>query len=159
MPRCINKIKRINFSVTPLILQLYGMRLYGNSSFALEVHIIKKLFLHVTLLNLARQLKQTIRQRGFAVVYMCYNTEISYFFLSVIRHCIFLHSVIYMIYYTINFALLQYLMINKYSLYISQQIHQLNKLRLCSEFILVLSLLCQIYNTVIIRCTFILAVV
>ena len=51
-----------------MIVQLYGARLDGDAPFALKLHIVEKLALHVALRHRAGRLEQTIGQRRFTMV-------------------------------------------------------------------------------------------
>jgi hypothetical protein len=53
------------------------MALYGNPSLAFEIHIVKRLFLEVSLTHSSSNLEQSIGQSAFTVVNMRYNTEVS----------------------------------------------------------------------------------
>ena len=71
MPRSVDKIQHIT-----LILHLYGVGLDGNATLLLQVHIVK----HLALSNFysLRVLQKTVCQSTFPMVYMGYDTEITY---------------------------------------------------------------------------------
>ncbi len=50
----------------------------SDTPFPLQVHTVEHLRLQVFSLDGLGELQQTVRQRTFAVVYMCNNTKIAY---------------------------------------------------------------------------------
>ena len=79
MSRSINEIKNI-FLAIQRIFHLYGMALDGYPAFFLKVHIVEHL--SFSNLNGIGMLKQTVGNSRLSVVYMGYDTEVSY-----IVHC------------------------------------------------------------------------
>lgn len=77
MSRSINEVEDIGLSVICLVLHLDGMALDGDTSLSLQIHVVE----HLTLSDLDGLclLQQSVCQGTFTMVYMCNNTEISYF--------------------------------------------------------------------------------
>ncbi len=68
VPGRIDQIQLIHFAVVGAIIQAHRMGLDGDAALALEIHRIEDLRHHLALRQSAGNLKQTIRQRGLAVV-------------------------------------------------------------------------------------------
>ena len=64
----VDQVKLVVLAVFGVIAQRHCMRLNGNASLPLQVHIIENLLLHIPLLHRAGQLQQSVRQSGLAVV-------------------------------------------------------------------------------------------
>ena len=71
--RSVNQIKGVS-----LILHLNGMRLDGNTTLFLQIHIVQHLILHQALIHRSRIFNQAVRQRGLTVVNVSNNAKISY---------------------------------------------------------------------------------
>lgn len=81
MSRGVDKIKDVLLS--PMrILHLYGMALDGDTSFALQIHVVKHLIFRN--LNCGRLLQKAVGKSRLSVVDMRNNAEISYMFHSLI---------------------------------------------------------------------------
>ena len=80
----IDEIELIGLAVGCLIIKPNGLRLDGNAALALQLHIIKHLFLHFARRQTAGQLYQPVGKCRLAVVNMCDNREITDVFLN--RH-------------------------------------------------------------------------
>ena len=65
-----------------VVVHLDGVALDSDATFALQIHIVENLRLHVTLGHSLRALQQTICQSGFAVVNVCDDTEVADIFHS-----------------------------------------------------------------------------
>ena len=77
----INKIEGIFFAFVQII-HLDGVALDGNTALPFQIHVIKKLGLHLTVSNRFGKLQQAVGQRTFAVVNMSNNAEIANVFHS-----------------------------------------------------------------------------
>ena len=77
MPWCIDEIEFVCFAVVGFVAYLDGARLDGNAAFALNVHIVQKLLLHVAGGNGAGLLQNTVRQGGLTVVNVRNDAEIA----------------------------------------------------------------------------------
>ena len=75
MPRGVQQVEHVLLSVV-LVIQLYGMRLYSNSFFPFQVHTVQYLCFHIALLHGMGELKKTVSQSAFSVIYMGNNAEI-----------------------------------------------------------------------------------
>ena len=53
------------------------LHLYSDPAFPFQIHPVKRLRLHLSFFNGARQFQKPIRQRGFAMVNMGDNTEVA----------------------------------------------------------------------------------
>ena len=84
--RSIDEVEDVSLSILCLVLHLDGVALDGDTTFPLQVHVVK----HLSLSNLdgLSLLQQTVCQGTFTMVDMCNNAEISYFIY--ILHIIFL---------------------------------------------------------------------
>lgn len=54
------------------------MTFYGNASFSFEIHTVHDLIFLIPVADRLSQIKQPVRQRTFAVIYMRNNTKVSY---------------------------------------------------------------------------------
>ena len=79
MPRGIDQIKDILFSVFCLINNAHRLRFDRNSTFSLQIHIIKYLRLHFTAGQCSGHLNDAVRQRGLSMVNMCNDAKVSDF--------------------------------------------------------------------------------
>ena len=68
MPRGVNQIQDLLFSVACRVLHLNRMTLDGDTLFAFEFHIVKHLRLHFTLVECIGELQQAVGQGAFTVV-------------------------------------------------------------------------------------------
>jgi hypothetical protein len=78
VPRCVDEIQIIVLTVKGFVDKANSAGFYGDSAFALNIHIIKELFLHVPLVNRAGKLKYTVGKGGFPMIYMGYDGKIPY---------------------------------------------------------------------------------
>jgi hypothetical protein len=62
------------------VLHLDCVALDGDAALALQVHTVQCLILHIPLTNGVGVFQQTISQGAFAVVNVCDDAEIAYFF-------------------------------------------------------------------------------
>ena len=79
MTRRIDQVEDIFFTIFRIINDTNGLRFDRDSTFPLQIHIIKHLRLHLAASQQSRLLDNTVCQCGFAVVYMCNNAEIADF--------------------------------------------------------------------------------
>ena len=79
MSGSIYHIQNILLSVLRIIDNPACLRLNGNAALPLQLHIIENLALHFPACQQPRHLYNPVRQRGFSVVNMGYDTEISDF--------------------------------------------------------------------------------
>ena len=77
MARSIDQIELILLAVCGGVHHADGMRLDGDSTLALKVHRVQHLGLHFTLAERTGELKQAVGERGFSVVNMRDDCEIS----------------------------------------------------------------------------------
>ena len=77
MARSINQVKDILFSVLCMIDQTNSLRLNGNTSLSLNIHVIKDLGLHLTAGKRSGKFDHTVCQSGLAVINMRDNTKIT----------------------------------------------------------------------------------
>ncbi len=70
MPGRIDQVQLVELAVARLVAQCGGLRLDGNPAFALEVHGVEHLFLHLAIGKTPAKLNETIRKSGFAVINM-----------------------------------------------------------------------------------------
>ena len=78
MPRCIDQIKDIFFSILGAIGQGNGIAFDGDAAFPLYVHTVQHLILKISIIADAGKLNQPVGKRGLAVVNMSDNAEVSY---------------------------------------------------------------------------------
>ena len=77
MPGCINQVKIIGVPVFCGIGETDGLAYNSDAAFALNVHRIEDLIFKIPLRNNIGGFDQAIRQRGFAVINMGNDTEVS----------------------------------------------------------------------------------
>ena len=77
MAGSIHQIKLIHLAIARLVVQTHGLRLDGNAALALDIHAVEHLFFHVAFFNTATKFDQAIGKRGFAVINMRDDGEIS----------------------------------------------------------------------------------
>jgi hypothetical protein len=56
------------------------LTLYGDPSFTLDIHIVQNLVTELPCINEICMLDKAVSKRGFAVIDMSYNAEVSYLF-------------------------------------------------------------------------------
>ena len=77
MARRIHQVQLISLAIGGCVVEADSLRLDGDPAFALNVHVIKHLFAHLTFGQPARELDQAVSQRGFAMVDMGNDAEIA----------------------------------------------------------------------------------
>ncbi len=77
MPRGVDQVQNIRLAVTGAVGQGDGIAFDGDAALALDVHVVEKLILKISLVADAGVLDQPVGQRGLAVVDMGDNAEIS----------------------------------------------------------------------------------
>ena len=77
MPRRIDQVEYIFLPALRLVDDTHRLRLDGDASLPLKLHIIQHLGLHLAAGEKARHLNDAVRQRRFPVVDMRYNTKIT----------------------------------------------------------------------------------
>ena len=77
--RRVDQVEDILLPVVRFIDRSYSLRLDGDASLSLKVHVIQDLLLHLTLRQKTGHLNDPVSQSGLAMVNMGYNTEISDF--------------------------------------------------------------------------------
>ena len=77
MARGVDEVQLVDLSVLGLVVQPDGPGLDGDAPLPLQVHVVQQLALHLPLGDRLALLQQPVRQRGFAVVNMGDNTEIT----------------------------------------------------------------------------------
>ena len=75
--RRVDQIEHVVLAVPRLVVEAHRLRLDGNSAFALDIHGIEHLVLHLALLQPAGQLDQPVGERRLAMVDMRDNGEIA----------------------------------------------------------------------------------
>lgn len=78
MSRRIDKVELIHLPILRLIVERDALRLDGDSAFALQIHGVQNLGLHLTVRQTAAELDDTVRQRRLTVVNVRDNGEITY---------------------------------------------------------------------------------
>ena len=73
----VDKVEGVVLAIARHIVHLNGVRLDSNTLLALEIHVVKHLRLHLSLIQSVGSLQQTICQGRFTVVNMGYNAKIS----------------------------------------------------------------------------------
>ncbi len=72
----VNQVERI-FLAIENVVHLYGVAFNGDASLALQLHIVEHLCLKVFTFYCFGYFEQTVGQRAFAVVDVCYNAKIT----------------------------------------------------------------------------------
>ena len=73
----VDQVELIGFPIVGGIVNANGIALNGDATFALDIHRVEKLCLHVTLIDRIRQLENAVRNRRLTVVDMRDDGEIS----------------------------------------------------------------------------------
>src|SRR5690606_30984388 len=68
VPGRVNQVEDVRLAVVGRVVEAHGMRLDGDPALALEVHAVEHLRLHLTGLQRAGDLEETVGQRRLAVV-------------------------------------------------------------------------------------------
>ena len=79
MSRCINQVENIFFPIFCFVYRSDCLGFNRNSTFSFQFHIVQHLRLHLTAGEKTGHLNDTVRQRRFTMVDVCYNTKISNF--------------------------------------------------------------------------------
>ena len=74
----VNKIKLVGLSVSRDIFQRYALRLDGDSTLPLKIHGVENLLSHLAIGQPTAMLNETVSKRGFTVIDMGNDREISY---------------------------------------------------------------------------------
>ena len=82
MSGCIDEIENIFLPVSGTIDQTDGLGLNRDTAFPLKIHVVEHLVLHLTAGEQTCLFNHAVRQRGFAVIDVGDNTEISDFILG-----------------------------------------------------------------------------
>ena len=77
MPRRIHQIEDVILTVTGAIVEPYRLGLDGDTPFALDIHIVEHLFLHLTLAKSAAKLDKAVSKSRFAVINMGNDRKIA----------------------------------------------------------------------------------
>ncbi len=92
MPRRVNEIQSISFTVLALVGKANSLALDRDAAFPFNVHVVEDLiFLGAGIRN-PRIVDQTVGQGGFAVINMGYNTEVTYVIRHLAANCHFLSN-------------------------------------------------------------------
>ena len=86
MAGSIDQVEHVRIAVRCLVRQSCGLRLDGDSSFPLDIHVIEDLFRHLALFPYMGMLDQTVCQSGFSVVDMGDDAEVSNILLALVGH-------------------------------------------------------------------------
>ena len=68
MPRGIDEVQFVYFSVARLVFEGRRLRLDGDAAFAFQVHAVENLFTHFAVGESSAVFDKTVGQGGFAVV-------------------------------------------------------------------------------------------
>ena len=85
MPRCVNQVQNILFSIFRAIGQGDGVALDGDAAFPLDVHVVQHLVLKISFIADTGELDQPVGQRGFAVVDVGDDAEVSNIFHKTVK--------------------------------------------------------------------------
>ena len=77
MARSVNEVQGVNLAVLGLVKQMDGPGLDGDAPLAFQVHVVQQLVFHFPLRHGVAFLQQAVRQRGFAVVNVSDDGEIT----------------------------------------------------------------------------------
>ena len=78
----VDEIEFVNLAVLRLIVQLDGARLDRDAAFALDLHIVEQLFLHLAGGDALCRFQNAVGQRAFAVINMGDDRKIADLLLS-----------------------------------------------------------------------------
>ena len=70
MARCVHQIQHIGFAILCGIVQTNRLRLDGNTSLTLDIHIVQDLFFHLAVSQPTTKLNQPVGNGGFSMVNM-----------------------------------------------------------------------------------------
>ncbi|CCY18709.1 1-deoxy-D-xylulose 5-phosphate reductoisomerase [Eubacterium sp. CAG:786] len=74
----VDEVEDVVLAVVGVIFKTYCARLDGDAALALDVHVIKKLLLHIAEGNGLGLLQDSVGKGGFAVVDVCDDAEVAY---------------------------------------------------------------------------------
>ena len=77
---CVDQIEMIGHAIPGGVRQTYCLAFDGNSPLSFDIHGIQDLILEVTVRNHIRKLNKSVGQRGFSMVDMGNNAEVSNIF-------------------------------------------------------------------------------
>jgi hypothetical protein len=77
MPRGIDQIQAVGLAVARAVIERHALGLDSDAAFALDVHGIEYLLLHLAFLETAAHLNKAVGQGGFTVIDMGDDREIS----------------------------------------------------------------------------------
>ena len=77
MPRRVDEVERIEFSVAGAVLHLDGVALDGDALFALELHVVEHLGLHLALVERVGLFEQAVGKGALSVVDVGYDAEVA----------------------------------------------------------------------------------
>ena len=100
MPRCVNEIENIFFSVFCLI---YGADCLGfnrDSTFSFQIHVVQNLCLHFSACKQARHFNNTVCKRRFAMINMGNDTKIANFLLVHMHNFFFSYYFLFYLYHS-----------------------------------------------------------
>ncbi len=78
----IDEVEKVFLAVICMVNQADSLRFDGNAPLTLDVHVVKDLVLHLTFCEHAGGLDHAVRERGFAVINVCDDAEITDSFLK-----------------------------------------------------------------------------
>ena len=73
----VDQVEDIGLAISRRVFDAHGVGLDGDAAFALDIHAVQQLFLHVAVGNRAGGLDQPVGKRGFTVVDMGHDGEIA----------------------------------------------------------------------------------
>ncbi len=77
MARSVYEVEHIALPIQSRVINPHGIGLDRDPTFALNVHAVEHLSLHIPLLDRSSLLNQPVSQRGFTVVNMRHDREIA----------------------------------------------------------------------------------
>src|SRR5262249_5196194 len=76
--RSVDHVELVALAIPRLVVERDALRLDGDAAFALELHGVEHLILHLARLEAAGELDQAVRQRGLAVIDVSNDRKITY---------------------------------------------------------------------------------
>ncbi len=73
----VDQVQHIGFAVLGLVVEAHGVGLDGDAAFALKIHRIQNLILHIAVGHRTRELDETVGERRLAVVNMSDDGKIA----------------------------------------------------------------------------------
>jgi hypothetical protein len=74
----VDHVELVALAILRGVVERDALGLDGDAAFAFELHGVEHLILHLAQLEPARQLDETVRQRGFAVIDVSNDRKIAY---------------------------------------------------------------------------------